>query len=74
MRRFLIACGLLACTSAFLPSDELSDRAAMARHSSEVLVRIETSSGAFLVRESYAKEFQGALAGELPERPLYAGR
>ena len=46
----------------------------MARQSTEVLVRIETRAGAFLVRESYAKEFQGALAGELPERPLLAGR
>ncbi len=74
MRRSLIAFALLACTSGFMASDESSDRAAIARQSSEVLVRIETRAGAFMVRESYAQEFQGALAGELPERPLYAGR
>ena len=66
MRRLLIACGLLACTSAFISSDA-------ARESSEVLVRIETRAGAFMVRQAFAEEFQGVLAGELTERPLMAG-
>jgi len=73
MRRFLIACGLLTCASSVIASDGLSQKDAAAE-SREGLVRIETRAGAFLVRQSFADEFRVALAGELPERPLYAGR
>ncbi len=75
MSRYLVVFGLLVCTSAGLASDGASaTNGALARQSVEEVVRIDTRAGAFMVRESCAQEFRQALAGEITEHPILAGR
>ncbi len=73
MKKIILSLGCVLAGCATVPHSGSGGIAIKARPAEPGVQRLDTSAGAFLVRDSVAADFQRLLAGEPTQHRYYAG-